>query len=144
MHNCLDTQCALGISWGDIDFCLSEVEGRMNHRSQTQMCNKYQISSFPPSSLISTRTMPSHRTGRDCNLTDSQSSPIPTLEGLPLALRCWEGPHPPVLPSDSPACTSCESSEHTGCHGDTSSQSTGPYRFGAATPTSCMESEGAR
>lgn len=74
---------------------------------------------FLLNSLVFMMTILCHDVGKKFNLSDSQSSPIPISEGLFLAPRCWEDTPIPHPSPNSPACTSCESPDYTGCHGDT-------------------------
>lgn len=64
---------------------------------------------FLPSGFMSALTIP---------CCTSQYSSIPTVVSFP-STQVLGRSHPPVLSPDSPACTSCESPDYAGCHGDT-------------------------
>lgn len=82
----------------------------MNHRPQTQMWKKYQIPLFS-----------SKRLNFNCGYSMLQFSELPhpyPNRSFP-STKCWESAPSPSPCPDSPASTSCESPDHTGCHGDT-------------------------
>lgn len=74
---------------------------------------------FLLNSLVSMVTLLGCHVGKKSKLGDSQSFSTPIPEGLLLAPRMLGGPPSPRPSPNSPACTSCESPDYTGCHGDT-------------------------
>ena len=82
----------------------------MNRRPQTQMWKKYQIPLFPSKWL--------HVSSDYAMLPFSVLLHPYPVRSFPRTQVLGRSPSPSPSP-DSPACTSCESPDYAGCHGDT-------------------------
>lgn len=82
----------------------------MNRRPQTQMWKKYQIPLFPSKWLHVSSDYPMLH-------FSVLLHPYP-VRSFPSTQVLGSSPSPSPSP-DSPACTSCESPDYAGCHGDT-------------------------